>query len=46
MLDTVLTIQLVHGQLLLDVLIEVVALRVDLVVARGSSPPTPPSDES
>ena len=46
MLDTVLTIQSAHGQLLLDVLNEVTALQVELAVARGSSPPASPSDES
>jgi len=46
MLDTVLTIQTTHGQLLLDVLIEVAALRVEFTGASGSTPPAPPSDES
>ena len=46
MLDTVLTIQTAHGQLLLDVLNEVVALRAEFAGARGSTPPAPPSDES
>ena len=35
-----------HGQLLLDVLNEVAALRVELAIARGSTPSAPPSDES
>ena len=42
MLDTVLTVQAAHGQLLLDVLNEVVALQADLAIARGSTPPTHP----
>ena len=46
MLDTVLTIQTAHGQLLLDVLNEVVALRAEFAGARGSTAPAPPSDES
>jgi len=35
-----------HGQLLLDVLNEVAALRANLADARGSTPLAPPSDES
>ena len=46
MLDTVITVQEMQGQILLDVLNEVAALRVDLADARGSIPPTPPFDES
>ena len=46
MLDTIMTVKVAHGQLLLDVLNEVVALRADLADARGSTPPAPPSDES
>ena len=46
MLETCLTVQAAHGQILLDLLNEVAALRVDLVDARGASPPAPPSDES
>ena len=45
MLDTVLTVQAAHGQHLLDVLNEVTALRVELVIAKGSTPPAPPSNE-
>ena len=45
-LDTVLTVQAAHGQLLLDLLNEVVTLRADLAVARGASPSASPSDES
>ena len=43
MLDTVLTVQAAHGQLLLDLLNEVAALLANLADARGS---TPPSNES
>ena len=46
MLDTVLTVQSAHGQLLLDVLNEFTALQAELAVARGSTPPAPPSNES
>ena len=46
MLDMVLNIQVAHGELLLDLLNEVVALQADLADARGSTPPAPPSDES
>ena len=46
MLDTILTIWAVHGQLLLDLLNEVAALRADLADARGFTPPAPPSNES
>ena len=46
MLDTIMTIQAAHGQILLDVLTEVQALCVDLVGARRSSPPPPFDDES
>ena len=46
MLDTVLTVQAAHGQHLLDVLNEVTALRAELAIAKGSTPPAPPSNES
>ena len=46
MLDMVLTVQAAYGQLWLDVLNEVVALRADLVVARGSTSLAPPFNES
>ena len=46
MLEMCLTVQVAHGQILLDLLNEVAALRADLADARGASPPTPPSDES
>ena len=37
MLDNILTIQALHGQILLDVLNEVAALRANLAHARGST---------
>ena len=46
MLDTVLIVQASHGQLLLDVLNDVAALRAELAIARGSTPPASPSKES
>ena len=46
MLDTIMTIQAAHGQILLDVLTELQALRADLVGARRSSPPPPFDNES
>ena len=46
MLVTCLTIQAAHGQLLLDLLNEVVALQVDLANAKGASPYAPSSNES
>ena len=46
MLDTVMTIQATHGQLLLDMLMELQALRADLASFRWSPPPSPFDDES
>ena len=46
MLEVCLTIHAAYGQILLDLLNEVVALRANLVDARGASPLTPPFDES
>ena len=46
MLKTCLIVQVTHGQILLDLLNEVAALRENLAHARGASPPGPPSDES
>ena len=46
MLETCLTVQATYGQILLDLLNEVAALRENLAHARGASPPGPPSDES
>ena len=45
MLDTVMTVQAAHGQLLLDVLTELQALRVDLTSARRSTLQPPPFDD-
>ena len=45
MLDTVMTIQAMHGRLLLDVLNELHALRADLTGTRDSTPPPPPFDD-
>ena len=46
MLDTIMTIQVAHGQLLVDVLTELQALRANLVSVRRSSPPPSFDDES
>ena len=46
MLDTVMTVQAMHGQILLDVLTELQALCVVLAGARRSSPPPPFDNES
>ena len=46
MLDTIMTIQVARGQLLLDVLNELHTLLADLANARGSTPQAPPFDES
>ena len=46
MLDTVMTVQAAHGQLLVDVLMELQALRVELVSFRRSPPPPPFDDET
>ena len=45
MLETVMTAQVAHGQLLVDVLTELQALRVDLTSLRQSPPPPPFDDE-
>ena len=45
-LDTVMTVQAVHGQILVDVLVELQALRADLASTRHSTPPPPFDDES
>ena len=45
MLDTVMTIQAMRGQLLLDVLNELHALRADLTSTQDSTPPPPPFDD-
>ena len=46
MLDTVMTVQVAHGQLLMDVLTEFQDLRADLASVRRSTPPPPFDDES
>ena len=46
MLDTVMTVQAAHGQLLVDVLTELQALHVDLASIQRSTPPPPFDDES
>ena len=46
MLDTVMTVQATHGQLLVDVLIELQTLLVDLASIRRSPPPPHFDDES
>ena len=45
MLDTVMIVQVAHGQILVDVLAELQALRADLASARQSPPPPPFDDE-
>ena len=44
-LDTVMTVQAAHGQLLVNVLTELQALRADLASFRRSLPPPPFDDE-
>ena len=46
MLDTIMTVQVAHGQLLVDVLMELEELRVELASFRWSPPPPPFDDES
>ena len=45
-LDTIMTVQAAHGQLLVDVLTELQALCVDLASFKQSPPPPPFDDES
>ena len=45
MLDHVLTVQTTHGQILVDVLDKIRALRAELTQFRQSSPPPPFDDE-
>ena len=44
MIETLMTTQKAHGQLIDELLIEVVALRADFAEDRGAFPPPPPSD--
>ena len=44
MMETIMTTQAAHGQLLDGLLIEVVALQADLADYRHPVPPSPPSD--
>ena len=44
MMETIITTQIAHGQLLHGLLAEVAALRVDLVAYRHPVPPFPPSN--
>ena len=46
MLDTIMTVQATHGQLLVDMLTGLLALHVDLVSIRRSPPPPSFDDES
>ena len=46
MSNTIMTVQAAHGQLLVDVLMELQALRAELASFRWSSPPSPFDDES
>ena len=46
MLDTVMTVQVAHDQLLVNVLTELQALCVDMASFRRSTPPPPFDDES
>ena len=45
MLDTIMTIQVAHGQLLVDVLLELQGLHADLASIRWSLPPPPFDDD-
>ena len=44
MMETIMTTQAAHGQLLYGFLAEVAALRADLADYRRAVPPSPPSD--
>ena len=46
MSNTIMTVQAAHGQLLVDVLMELQALRAELASFRWSPPPSPFDDES
>ena len=45
MLETVMTVQVAHGQLMVDMLTELQSLRADLTSIRRSPPPPPFDDE-
>ena len=44
MMETIMTTQAAHGQLLHGLLVEVAAMRADLAHYRRPVPPSPPSD--
>ena len=44
MMETIMTTQATHGQLLYGIFAEVAALRVDLAYYRHAVPPSPPFD--
>ena len=46
MLATIMTVQAAHGQLLVDVLMELQVMRADLASIRWTPPPSPFDDES
>ena len=46
MLETIMTVQAAHGQILVDLLAKLQALHADLASFRRSSPPPPFDDES
>ena len=46
MLDTIMTVQVTYGKLLMDMLTELQDLRVDLASFKRSPPPPPFDDES
>ena len=46
MLETIITIQAAHGQILVDMLAKLQALCADLVSVQHSTPPPPFDDES
>ena len=45
MLETILTVQFAHGQLLLDLLNKVGTLQAELAATSSASPLAPPSDQ-
>nr|POE46207.1 hypothetical protein CFP56_60596 [Quercus suber] len=46
MMETIMTTQALHGQLLHGLLVDVAALRVDIADYRRPVPPSPPSNSS